>query len=99
MILLCTEEKHHTIIVLIRQYIPTYNEYANKQYISREFDQARKSIILLIVIPMMMFSPTPSEQKDCSGVNIFLEGLPDLTENLQNKFFDDDNIESINSTL
>lgn len=85
------------------------DEYANKEYILREFDNNneqgmdrtlnRCSFDRSKFIPekFKLGSPTPGADNDCSGVNFFLENhLSQLTNTLKNKVFDDENIEHIN---
>lgn len=85
-----------------------YNEYANKEYILREFDNSNEPEIDRTLnrcsVDRSTFSPanfklgysTPGEENDCSDVNFSLENhLPLLTNYLQNKSIDDNNIEHI----
>lgn len=78
-------------------------EYLNKQYILREFDNTQMDRTLnRCSFDKNAFTPdkfklgkaTPGIENDCSGPNFMLQNhLSQLTDNLSNKPFDDDNIE------
>lgn len=84
------------------------DEYINKDYILREFDNNQKSGIdrslnrcsfddtSFIPEKFKLGAPTPGEENDCTGAHFLLEKhLPVLTNMQFNKAFDDDNTDNI----
>lgn len=92
-------------------FVKLYNDYANREYILREFDNNKNAIdrtlnrcafdaSSFISEKFKLGKPTSGDENDCSGPNFLLEQhLSNLTNSLQNKAFDSDNIENINYTL
>lgn len=89
-----------------------YDEYTDKDYILKEFDNTKVGEIDLTLnrcsfdrstfIPekFKLGIPTPGTENDCSGPNFFLEPhLPVLSHSLRTKAFDEDNIERIDLML
>lgn len=86
-----------------------HEDYTNKDYILREFDNSgtdrtlnRCSFDRSAFVPekFKLGVPSPGAENDCSGPNFFIEPhLPVLSQSLQTKAFDEDNIEEINTML
>lgn len=89
-----------------------YNDYANKNYILREFDNNKDGTdrtlnrcaddIPNALIPerFKLGKPTPGATNDCAGTHFFLEQhLADISDPLQQKPFDSDNVEAIEDSF
>lgn len=80
-----------------------HEDYANKLYILREFDNSKKDRTLnrcsfsgkaFTPEKFKLGSPTPGTENDCKGTHFFIEQiLPELTNPIQNKAFDSDNVD------
>lgn len=87
------------------------NQYATKDYVLREFDCEKTEIDRTLnrcsldkstFVPekFKLGSPTPGQENDCSGPNFLLETyLAEISDPLQSKAFDDENIDQINEIL
>lgn len=86
-----------------------HQDYANKLYILREFDNSKKDRTLnrcsldgksFTPEKFKLGSPTPGADNDCTGPHFFIETiLPEIMNPTQSKPFDSDNMEEIDFTL
>lgn len=103
------EQNHHMIVA---NYTNLYNDYANKEYILREFDNNkgigkdrtlnRCSLDGNAFTPekFKLGIPTPGNENDCSGPHFFLEQfLAEIAAPIQQKAFDSDNLDQIDESL
>lgn len=93
-------------------FINLYNDYANKEYILREFDNNkgnRNDRTLnrcafdgnaFAPEKFKLGSPTPGNANECSGPNFFFEQiLSEIATPIQQKAFDSDNLDEIDQLL
>lgn len=93
-------------------FIDLYNDYANMEYILREFDNnvegidrtlnrcAVDSTEAFVPNQFKLGLPTPGSTNDCTGTHFILEPhLSDLSDPLQQRPFDSDNQDAIDQSL
>lgn len=80
------------------------SDYAKKDYVLREFDNNKDNIDRTLnrcsldtsaFTPekFKLGTPTPGEENDCTGIHFSLENISNLSDPLNEKTFDEDNIE------
>lgn len=93
-------------------FINLYNDYANKDYILREFDNNKGSgkdrTLSRCALDGNSFAPekfklgslTPGMENDCSGAQFFLDQfISEIATPIQQKAFDSDNFDEIDHSL